>query len=131
VLDDWLSDWALEPLKIMVTFSKDWRGGQFTRNLGITLPTNVKAKEGKRTHIDVQMRSRSCAVHEKVPVEYLDPVHPNGVGETVTIIDGPGVGGLYLVKGVRDEMFDLAYVKDSSVPSDMRHRTGLATVFTR
>jgi hypothetical protein len=131
VPDDWLSDWALQSLKIYVTFSKDWRGGQFTKNLGVTLPTNVEAKEGKRSHVDVQARCRSLTVHEKVPVEYLDPVRPAGVGDTVVIVYGPGVGGVYLVKGVRGEWFDLAYAADSSVPLDTRHRTALAALFTR
>jgi hypothetical protein len=131
VPDDWLSDWALDPLKVMVQFSKDWKGGLFTKQLGITLPTNVEHKERKRTHVDVQARSRSCAVHERVPVEYLDPVRPAGAGDTVTIVDGPGVGGVYRVKGVKGEMFDITHAEDSSIPLDTRHKTGLAVILMR
>jgi hypothetical protein len=126
-----LSDWALAPLKVMVLFSKDWRGGQFEKHLGITLPTEAEDKDRKRTHVDVQARSRSCTVHEKVPVEYLDPVRPAGVGDVVTIVGGPGVGGVYRVQGMQGEMFDLADVDDASIPPFPMFKTDLAVVFTR
>jgi hypothetical protein len=88
--DLWLADRQLYALKIMVTFTKEWAGGTLFGRLGFTLPSS---NGGIRTHVDVQMRDRLSTVRTNIPIQFLDPVHPQGPQELVVVIKGDSITG--------------------------------------
>jgi hypothetical protein len=55
-------------------------------------------EESTATHVDVRMKDRHLTLHNNVPIGYVRPLHPVGIGERVIVIQGESVGSIYSVK---------------------------------
>jgi hypothetical protein len=110
----------------MVKFNKERTEKSLAENLAVTIPTLETT--GNRTHVDVLTRSRNPTVYKQVPIEFLDPIHPAGVGDTVTIIRGEGIGGKYRVAKVEDAHYHVVDPEQESMLPYRMKRSWLASL---